>query len=60
MGLGLYTASIFVLSRFMGNFHVVTVVITWGAFSEINLHTHDVMEADRFPYKYLKYMKTKF
>jgi sterol desaturase/sphingolipid hydroxylase (fatty acid hydroxylase superfamily) len=56
MGLGLYAASIFVLSRFMGSFHVVTIVITWVAFSEINLHNHDLWKADRFPYRYLNYM----
>jgi sterol desaturase/sphingolipid hydroxylase (fatty acid hydroxylase superfamily) len=56
LGLGLYAASIFVLSRFMGSFHVATLIISWVAFSEINLHNHDLMEADRFPYKYLKYM----
>lgn len=56
MGLGLYAASIFVLSRLMGEFHVVTIVITWVAFSEINLHNHDLWESDRFPFKYLSYM----
>lgn len=56
MGLGLYAASIFVLSRLLGNFHVVTIVITWVAFSEINLHNHDLWKADRFPYRYLSYM----
>jgi sterol desaturase/sphingolipid hydroxylase (fatty acid hydroxylase superfamily) len=56
LGLALYAGSIFVLSRFMGNFHVVTIIITWVAFSEINLHNHDLWKADRFPYKYLNYM----
>lgn len=56
MGLGLYAASIFVLSRLMGGFHVVTIVITWVAFSQINLHNHDLWEEDRFPFKYLSYM----
>jgi sterol desaturase/sphingolipid hydroxylase (fatty acid hydroxylase superfamily) len=56
LGLGLYVGSIFVLSRFMGNFHVVTIVITWVAFSEINLHNHDLWKEDRFPFKYLSYM----
>lgn len=56
MGLGLYAGSIFVLSCLLGNFHVVTIVITWVAFSEINLHNHDLWKADRFPYKYLSYM----
>jgi sterol desaturase/sphingolipid hydroxylase (fatty acid hydroxylase superfamily) len=40
----------------MGNFHVATVVITWIAFSQINLHNHDLWEADRFPFRYLKTM----
>lgn len=56
LGLGLYVASIFVLSRFMGNFHVVTVIITWVAFSQINLHNHDLWKVDRFPFRYLAYM----
>lgn len=55
IGLGLYTATIFVLSRFMGPFHVGTIVLTWMAFSEINLHNHDLWEADRFPFRYLNY-----
>ena len=55
IGLGLYVASIFVLSRFMGPFHVLTIVITWFAFTEINLHNHDLWperdNADRFPFR---------
>jgi sterol desaturase/sphingolipid hydroxylase (fatty acid hydroxylase superfamily) len=56
IGLGLYVATIFVLSRFMGNFHVVTIVITWVAFSEINLHNHNLWESNRFPFRYLNYL----
>lgn len=56
LGLGLYVATIFVLSRFMGEFHVVTIIVTWVTFSEINLHNHDRWESDRFPFKYLNYM----
>jgi sterol desaturase/sphingolipid hydroxylase (fatty acid hydroxylase superfamily) len=55
IGLGLYTATIFGLSRVMGNFHVLTVVFTWMAFTEINLHNHDLWEVDRFPFRYLNY-----
>jgi sterol desaturase/sphingolipid hydroxylase (fatty acid hydroxylase superfamily) len=55
IGLGLYVGSIFVLSRFMGDFHVVTIVITWTAFTQINLHNHDLWTADRFPYRSLNY-----
>lgn len=56
IGLGLYTASIAILSLILGQFHVVTLVITWIAFSEINLHNHDRWEADHFPFKYLNHM----
>lgn len=55
LGLGLYVASIFVLSRFMGNFHVVTIIVTWIAFSEINQHNHNLWQSDRFPFRYLAY-----
>ena len=55
LGLGLFVATIFILSRFMGNFHVATVVISWFAFSQINVHNHALWEVDRFPFKYLNY-----
>jgi sterol desaturase/sphingolipid hydroxylase (fatty acid hydroxylase superfamily) len=56
IGLGLFVASIFVLSRFMGNFHVATVIVAWIAFSEINQHNHHLWKADHFPFKYLNYI----
>jgi sterol desaturase/sphingolipid hydroxylase (fatty acid hydroxylase superfamily) len=56
MGLGLYVGTILVLSRFMGEFHVLTIILTWIAFSQINLHNHDRWNADRFPFRYLNYM----
>jgi len=56
LGLGLYAASIFVLSQLMGPFHVATIVVTWIAFSQINLHNHDLWETDRFPFRYLATM----
>lgn len=56
LGLGLYTATTFLLSRFMGSFHVATVVVTWLAFTEINLHNHDLRESDRLPFRYLNYV----
>ena len=55
IGLGLYAASIFVLSRFMGPFHVVTIIVTWVAFTEINLHNHNLWETGRFPFRYMNY-----
>lgn len=56
LGLGLFVATIFFLSLFMGNFHVVTLVVTWVAFSQINLHNHTLWETDRFPFKYMSYL----
>ncbi len=56
IGLGLYVATIAVLSAFMGKFHLATVIVTWIAFSEINLHNHDRWNVDRFPFRYLSTM----
>lgn len=56
IGLGLYTASILVLSLIMGRFHVATIVVTWTAFSLINQHNHNLWEEDRFPFKYVAYV----
>lgn len=55
IGLGLYTASIFVLSRFMGGFHVATIIVSFLAFSQINIHNHALWNVDRFPFRYLNY-----
>jgi sterol desaturase/sphingolipid hydroxylase (fatty acid hydroxylase superfamily) len=56
MGLGLFVLTIFALSFLMGNFHVATLVVTWVAFSQINLHNHTLWEADRFPFKYMSFL----
>jgi sterol desaturase/sphingolipid hydroxylase (fatty acid hydroxylase superfamily) len=56
LGLGLYVASIAVLSAIMGLFHVVTIIFTWVAFSQINIHNHDLWTVDRFPFRYLSTM----
>jgi sterol desaturase/sphingolipid hydroxylase (fatty acid hydroxylase superfamily) len=56
IGLGLYVSTIFFLSLVMGRFHVATIVITWIAFSAINLHNHYLWESDRFPFRYLNYV----
>lgn len=55
LGLGLYVGSIAVLSVLMGKFHVATVIVTWLAFQQINLHNHDLWESDRFPFRYMNY-----
>lgn len=53
IGLGLYVGTVAALSLVLGPFHVATVVVTWVAFSQINLHNHDLWEIDRFPFRYL-------
>ncbi|MFC3172747.1 sterol desaturase family protein [Novosphingobium bradum] len=55
IGIGLYVGSLALLSVFMGPFHLVTVLITFFAFQQINLHNHDLWEEDRFPFRYLNY-----
>jgi sterol desaturase/sphingolipid hydroxylase (fatty acid hydroxylase superfamily) len=56
LGLGLYVATIALLPLAMGKFHVATIIVTWIAFSQINLHNHDLWNVpDKFPFKYLNY-----
>lgn len=56
IGLGLYAASILVLSLIMGRFHLATIVVTWMAFTLINQHNHNLWQEDRFPFKYVAYL----
>ena len=56
LGIALYAATFGTLALLMGPFNVVTAVVTFVAFSAINQHNHDLMEVDRFPFRYLKYM----
>ncbi|WP_278986404.1 sterol desaturase family protein, partial [Sphingobium yanoikuyae] len=56
IGLFLYSLSILFLSRFMGEFHLVTIILTFVVFTQINLHNHDLWESETFPFKYLSTM----
>ena len=56
IGLGLYVVCILALSQVLGAFSVATIVVTFVAFSQINLHNHDLWAADRFPFKYWNYL----
>jgi sterol desaturase/sphingolipid hydroxylase (fatty acid hydroxylase superfamily) len=56
IGLGLYVATIFALSFVMGNFHVVTIMVTFVAFGQINLHNHNLWREDRLLFGYLNYV----
>ena len=55
IGLGLYVAVIAGLSVFMGRFDVITVIVTFIAFSQINLHNHNLWTEKKFPFRYLAY-----
>jgi sterol desaturase/sphingolipid hydroxylase (fatty acid hydroxylase superfamily) len=56
IGLGLYAGSILLLARVMGRFNVAAIIFTWIAFTEINLHNHDLWTEERFPFRFLNYM----
>lgn len=56
MGLGLFAATVLGLSFLLGSFSLVTFVIAWVGFLQINLHNHALWETDKFPFKLLKYM----
>jgi len=58
IGLALYGVCIGALSLIMGEFHLVTIILTWIAFSQINQHNHDLMDAPYFPFKYLNFMSS--
>lgn len=55
IGLGLFVATIFILSRFAGPFHIATIVVSWYIFSGINIHNHTLWKADHFPFGFLNY-----
>jgi sterol desaturase/sphingolipid hydroxylase (fatty acid hydroxylase superfamily) len=56
LGLGLFIMTMFALSFVLGGISVVTFVVTFVAFSQINLHNHTLWEADHFPFKYMSYL----
>jgi sterol desaturase/sphingolipid hydroxylase (fatty acid hydroxylase superfamily) len=56
IGLGLYVFTIALLTFVFGRYHIGTIVITWVAFQQINLHNHDLWVRGRFPGGYLATM----
>lgn len=51
IGLALYCGTVTLLATIMGGFQVVTIVVTYVVFLELNEHNHDLMEINRFPFK---------
>lgn len=56
IGMGLYVAAIAALTLVFGRFHVGTILVTWMAFMEINLHNHDLWDRKRFAGGYIATM----
>lgn len=52
IGLALYGGTVALLAALMGDFQVVTIVVTYVLFLEINQHNHDLVQINRFPFKY--------
>jgi sterol desaturase/sphingolipid hydroxylase (fatty acid hydroxylase superfamily) len=56
IGLGLYVFTIALLTLVFGRYHVGTVVVTWIAFQQINLHNHDLWDRAKHAGGYLATM----
>ena len=56
IGLGLYVVTIAALTLVFGRFHVGTIVVTWVAFQQINLHNHDLWNREKFGDGYIATM----
>ena len=54
IGLALFLGTLTVLAVLMGKFQVITIVVTYVLFLEINEHNHDLMEVDSFPFRYMR------
>lgn len=59
VGLALYVGSITVLAPFLGPYHVVTIILTFTIFTQLNIINHTRVEIDRFPYKTLTWITRK-
>lgn len=59
VGLGLFVASIAVLAALIGPFHIVTIVITYLIFTNINQINHVYLDLPYFPYKTLNWIVAK-
>lgn len=56
IGMALYVGSIVGLSQLLGTFHVVTIIVTFFAFTAINLHNHNLWVENRLLGGYLAYV----
>jgi len=59
VGLSLYMGSIAVLSLLLGPYHVVTVILTFVIFTQLNIINHCFVDLDYFPFKTLTWITRK-
>lgn len=59
IGLALFIGSIVVLAPLMGPFHIVTIVVTYLAFMQINQINHIYFDVNRFPFKTVNWIVAK-
>jgi len=56
IGQAFYVMAIGILAATMHRFNIITIVVTWVVFVQINLHNHNRWENDKFPFRYLNYV----
>ncbi len=59
VGLALYIGSITVLAPFLGPYSVITIVLTFMIFTNINIINHTHVDLDYFPFKTLTWITRK-
>lgn len=59
IGIALFMGTIALLGVFMGPFHIVTVVIPYVIFQQLNIVNHTHVELDYFPFKTLSWITAR-
>jgi len=59
VGLALFMSSVAILALFMGPYSVVTIVLTFVIYTQINIINHTYVELDYFPFKTLTWITRK-
>lgn len=59
VGLGLFCATVAVLGAFLGPFHVLTLVLTYVIYTQLNTINHTRVNLPRFPYRTLNWIVAK-
>ncbi|MFT4614844.1 MAG: sterol desaturase/sphingolipid hydroxylase (fatty acid hydroxylase superfamily) [Bacteroidia bacterium] len=59
VGLALYLGSVALLAALMGPFHVVTIIVTFVIFFQINQINHTFVDLPYFPFKSLSWITAK-